>query len=244
MKKNERISKIIKYTLIFLVVATIEIYIYFFYKGYLMNYNTFVSRSINPDVNWINYIEYLIFQVFMGSAFGWITLIVLIFLLLLYSPSRFKRNVEKEKLLNLEDVSDEVFSKYNLDKDKLKKDLFNKYVDIIDNWVNENSYVLGEYVDKDLYNIYLEEKSISELNKKKTIEKNLSLDDIKIINIEEKDNKLVINVDLKIELYKYVINKNDKVLRGFKDRKIKEELLLSFIVNNNDYILCKKTKVK
>ena len=244
MKKNDKIFKIIKYTLILLVVATIGIYIYFFYKGYLMNYKIFVSRSINPNVNWINYIEYLIFQVFIGSAFGWITLIVLIFLLLLYSPSKFKKNVEKEKLLNLEDVSDEVFNKYNLDKDKLKKDLFNKYVDIIDNWVNENSYVLSEYIDKDLYNIYLEEKGISKLNNKKTIKKNLSLDDIKIISIEEKDNKLVINVDLKIELYKYVINKNDKVLRGFKDRKIKEELLLSFIVNNNNYILCKQTIVK
>ena len=244
MKKNERIFKIIKYTLIFLVISTTLYYIYLFYKGYLMNYSTFINKNINPNANFIKYIRYLFFQVFMGTSYGWITLIVLIILLLLYSPSRFKRNEEIEKINNLEDVSLEIFNKFNLDKDKLKKDLFNKYVDIIDNWVNENNYVLGKYLDNDLYNIYLEEISINKLNKKKTIENNLSLDDIKIINIGEKDNYLEISVNLKINLIKYIINNNEKVLQGFKDRKVKEELLLKFILKDNDYILSKRTIIR
>ena len=149
-------------------------------------------------------------------------------------PTRSKIEIRPIPPKIYHEVSDEVFEKYNINKDELKQMVFDKYVDIQNGWMNFDYDNLRNLLTDELYNSYKMQLEALSLKKQKNIMADYKLLDIKIVNIKNENN--IINVDayLKISMYDYVIDFEEKVVRGQKDQKVEVTYLITFVKTIKD----------
>ena len=174
-----------------------------------------------------------------GSGDGAIVVffVVIIFIIVLSAAStkktpRYYRQTSYVSSSNYgyDDIGDYIFEQYGLNKEELKKEFFNKFIDIQNAWMNFDYDSLSKLCTNELYNTYKSQLNVLKIKNGKNIMHSFKLLDCKITQISKVNNKLNFTVYMKISFYDYVINtKTCKVTRGKKYNAITNNYIMTFI---------------
>ena len=131
-------------------------------------------------------------------------------------------------------------------KKDISKELFNSYKDIQLAWMDSTLTILKDLVNKEIYNDY--KTKLDELNKnnQKNIMSSIELKSNKITNIKIDNNIETIECEMNVICYDYIVDNEDKVVKGKNDKKYNYLYRLTFERNikNNKYILIGKKLLK
>lgn len=140
---------------------------------------------------------------------------------------------------DFEDVSDSVFEEYGLNKEEVKEELYNLFVEIQSAWMNFDYDILSKLCTNELFNTYKSQLNVLKLKNEKNIMYDFELLNCKIIKINKVKNKLNFTVYMKIRFNDYVINtKTNKVIRGDKYQLITNNYLMTFVKGNKAINKC------
>ena len=140
----------------------------------------------------------------------------------------------------------EEISKYGIDVTELKKDIFQKFIDIHKALSDMDMKLLKKHLTDDLYKAYVIELNDLKKENKKIRNKDIELVNIKIYNVEEIYGVLHIDVYLNVRMVDLIVNIDDSVNNY---DKMDFEYELNFIKkldveeDSSDYLLSKKSCV-
>lgn len=135
------------------------------------------------------------------------------------------------------DISLEDLQKYLPGKtlEQVKKDVFARFVNIQDAWMNFDYDALRECCTDELYNTYVSQLETLKLKNGQNIMSDYQNLDMKITNITSENNVVSLTVYAEIRFHDYVINvKTNEVTRGSKDRLMTNHYLMTFVVKKGD----------
>jgi DNA-directed RNA polymerase subunit RPC12/RpoP len=125
---------------------------------------------------------------------------------------------------------------------EFKKKAFNIYKDIQTAWMNFDTKTIRKLTTDEIYNMYSSQLETLKLKGQKNIMTDITLDEVKIIDIKEQNNIITTSVYLRVKCYDYVIKEaTNEVVRGKDKEKIVIEYVLSFVksaINNNKEEKC------
>ena len=134
----------------------------------------------------------------------------------------------------------EIDKDMNINEFKMK--VFNIYRDIQTAWMNFDTETIRKLTTDEIYNMYSSQLETLKLKGQKNIMTDITLDEVKIINIKKQNNIITTSVYLRVKCYDYVIKEaTSEVVRGREKDKIVIEYVLSFVksaVNNNKEEIC------
>ena len=183
-----------------------------------------------------------------------ITAIIIITLILMIIKDDIKKEdkkIKKEEEKNNKYANIDtsiIYKEIDLSKIKdaniLKDNVFEMFKSILKALSNMDIKTLENLTSKTLYNTYLEKinklKKDGELN----IIKNVTLNDIRILDIKKKKNDYNIKFYININCYNYNVEKRKKrTTKGYDDRKINQEFLLYLDKIEDKCIISKIVKV-
>ena len=135
------------------------------------------------------------------------------------------------------DISLEGLQKYLPSKtlEQVKKDVFTRFVNIQDAWMNFDYDALREYCTDELYNTYVSQLETLKLKNGQNIMSDYQNLDMKITDITSENNVVSLTVYAEIRFHDYVINaKTNEVTRGSKDRLMTNHYLMTFVIKKGD----------
>lgn len=135
------------------------------------------------------------------------------------------------------DISLEDLQKYLPGKtlEQVKKDVFARFVNIQEAWMNFDYDALREYCTDELYNTYISQLETLKLKNGQNIMSDYQNLDMKITNITSENNVVSLTVYAEIRFHDYVINaKTNEVTRGSKDRLMTNHYLMTFVIKKGD----------
>jgi DNA-directed RNA polymerase subunit RPC12/RpoP len=176
--------------------------------------------------------------IFVSSNFIYtdivITFISGLIFLLIGSKNDSKELNEK---LKFNDISTEKLKEYEIEnKEELKKELFNKYIDIQEAWMNFDYDKLITLLSDSLFNMYKEQLEALKLKNKKNIMNDFEYIDSKIIDVTQENGILSLKLYLNVKMYDYIVNKNNKVIRGNKNKKVNVHYEIVFEKSINESV--------
>ena len=135
------------------------------------------------------------------------------------------------------DISLEDLQKYLPDKtlEQVKKDVFARFVNIQNAWMNFDYDALRECCTDELYNTYVSQLETLKLKNGQNIMSDYQNLDMKITNITSENNVVSLIVYAEIRFHDYVINmKTNEVIRGTKERLMTNHYLMTFVIKKSD----------
>ena len=147
---------------------------------------------------------------------------IITFIISIKQEKEPKKEKDKEKELDLTKLDP------NIDKIKLKEDIFNIYKDFQTARTKNKIVLLEKVLTNNLLPKYKEELKKLKENKEKLVITNILKKELKILSIEEKDNEKYLKVYLYVTEYDYKLDKNKKVIKGTDDSKYHAEFNITF----------------
>ena len=170
---------------------------------------------------------YILAALFYIIIFKIVTLII--------TRIKLKRTIKKveemDKCFNVETVNNEVFELY-------------KEVQIT--WMNFDLKNLKELVSKEMFDKYKEQlEKLKQVNQKNMMEK-IEFKSNKIVGVYIDNNNETIECEMKIDCFDYIIDNEEKVIKGKKDKynSYTYKLVVTKEVNKNKYTLIEKKILK
>ncbi len=144
-----------------------------------------------------------------------------------HNPTTYKATLSKYNDIDEERLK-ALLPEYDINI--LKQEIFKKFIQIQEAWMNFDYDSLKELCTDELYNTYVADLEILKIKNGKNIMENFEPIDIKITNIKEQDNVIVLTIVLNVEFYDYVIDSNTKkVTRGNNSIKVNNCYLMNFV---------------
>lgn len=183
-----------------------------------------------------------------------ITIVIIISLVLMTIKStikkeneRVKKQLESDSRYSNIDTSI-IYKEIDLSKikdaDMLKDNMFEMFKSILKAYSDMDNKSLKKFTGNSLYSFYLEKENKLKNNDETEIIKNIVLNDIRILDIKKKKDDYNIKFYLNINCYNYYVDsKKKRTIRGFDDRKIKQEYLVYLDKIDNKCIVSKVVKV-
>lgn len=187
-----------------------------------------------------------------GSSIGVIIMAVII-IIIIYSiinnknnrnrPGGGNRNITT-KSNNYQDTSIQKILSVDptLNIAAFKSKAFNIYKDIQTAWMNFDTDTIRNLTTDEIYNMYSSQLETLKLKKQKNIMSDITLEEVKIIDIRKENNIITTNVYLRVKCYDYVIKESTgETVRGKNNQKIVIEYVLSFVkssINNKTEEKC------
>lgn len=146
----------------------------------------------------------------------------------------FKESTKNKDFSTMEKTNvDKLINKYfNSDKEVIYKKAYKIFVDVQNSWMNFHLDEVKEYLSDELYNMYVSQLDTLKLKYEKNIMTDFKLNDIDIIEITEKNDKLNINIKLVVTLKDYIIDENNRIIRGDLNHYL-TTYILTFITSKN-----------
>lgn len=159
---------------------------------------------------------------------GIIIFIVAIIIVVVSISNRYRGNGNNVKSYGYVDLSDDKIREIDasIDKEKLKQEVFEIYKNVQESWMNFDFDNLRKYTTDELYNMYNSQLKVLKAKKQKNIMKDIVYKNAKVVDINIDNGIEKIIVYLNVEQYDYVVDTNDKVVRGVSNYK-----------NNVDYLI-------
>lgn len=181
-------------------------------------------------------------------------LLLIIFITIILNKASISIKKENQKIRKLEEKNlpnidtSIIYQEINLEKikdaDNIKQILYAMYKEIIKSYTASDSEKLRSLTSNNLYNNYMELIETLKKNGETEVIKNISLNDIRILDIKKTKTTCTIKFYLNINCYDYKIDKKSKVtMRGFDDRKINQELLIYLVKKEDKCVIDKIVKV-
>lgn len=117
----------------------------------------------------------------------------------------------------------------SLDKELLKEQTFHIYQDVQHAWMNFDYETLRKNLTDEIYNMYESQLKTLKIKNQKNIMKDIQLKKVDILSINIENNIEEIKVYLNVSQYDYVVDKDNKVLRGTDKYKNSVEYMITFV---------------
>ncbi|MBR5369702.1 MAG: TIM44-like domain-containing protein [Bacilli bacterium] len=192
----------------------------------------------------IGLIPTLIFSLFSFLTNLQLILYIFILLILIIPYIIVSKNILKKRLKNKILKVEELDKNFN--KENISKELFNIYKDIQIAWMDFNYKVLKDLLSKEIYEKY--EKQLEELKSKnqKNIMDNIEFKKNKITDIDIDNNIETIECEMSVTCIDYIIENDDKLIKGKKDKfcNYTYKLVFNKDLSTNKYTLIEKKIIK
>lgn len=130
----------------------------------------------------------------------------------------------------------------SLNSAEFKMKAFDIYRELQTAWMNFDTDTIRKLTTDEIYNMYSSQLETLKLKGQKNIMTNITLEEVKIIDIKKENNVITVNTYMRVKCYDYVIKEGtNDVVRGKSNQKIIIEYVLSFVkssVNNNTEEKC------
>lgn len=113
-----------------------------------------------------------------------------------------------------------------LDVDALKKQAFDIYKNVQEAWMNFDNDSLRGYVTDEMFNMYQSQLNVLRAKKQKNMMKDIVCNKVSVNSVSVSNGMETVVVYLNVSQYDYVVDKDEKVVRG--NDKVK---------NNVDYLI-------
>ena len=157
-----------------------------------------------------------------------ISIVVAIYILKLLGNNEVNKNYDTYLYADLSDKEIKKFFPEETSK-TLKEKFFKNYVEVQKAYSNFDNKKLRQYVTDELFNIYTTKLEVIKNKKTKKVLRDFKNNEIKISEIKEEDEIISVKVFLTVELYDYIINEQEIVIKGSDEEKITRNYELTFV---------------
>ena len=117
----------------------------------------------------------------------------------------------------------------DFDKEKFQNQVFTIYKDIQIAWMNFDYDTLRKNTTDELYNMYYSQLETLKIKNQKNIMDYFDLHDFEIISMEHDDKTISIKTRVMIECVDYIVDGNNRVVRGNQDAKNLYDYEMTFV---------------
>lgn len=139
-------------------------------------------------------------------------------------------------LKNPKEISAEKFNALinDMTMEEMRQKAYNIYEKIQYAWSNFDYDTLKKLTTDELYNMYLSQLQTLKIKAQQNVMKDITREEIKIINIKEENNIINFQAFVKVTCYDYIIDKkNNNVLRGTDKQKLELTYLIDYVKDKN-----------
>ena len=138
----------------------------------------------------------------------------------------------------------EIDEKFN--EEEFNQEVFNIYKEIQLDWMNFELDKVKDLISDEIFNDYKTKLDDLKSNKQKNIMDKIEYKSNKITDIKIDNNKEIIECELNVTCNDYIIDNEEKVVKGKKDKtnNYLYKLVFNKDLNNNKYILVSKKMLK
>ena len=127
---------------------------------------------------------------------------------------------------------------------KVLDEAYNIFIDVQKAWMNFDYDKMRELVTDELYNMYYNQLQTLSIKGEKNVMSNFQLINIELLSEKEENNKKYYKVDLTVSFYDYIVDSNDKIVRGNDNSLIIMHYILDYVKSNNEVDRCLKCGAK
>ena len=117
----------------------------------------------------------------------------------------------------------------NFDKNAFRIQVFDLYKNVEEAWMNFDYETLRKYTTDELYNLYHSQLVALQVKKQKNIMKDFMFKSFEIVGMERIENTIALKVRMTVECFDYVVDKENKVVRGTDKDKLVYDYEMTFI---------------
>lgn len=142
-----------------------------------------------------------------------------------------KRKTEKKQIIKSKDMDLDLISKIdpNLNLYEFKNEAFNIYKDVQEAWMNLDDGKIRTLTTDELYNMYSMQLDTLRVKNKKNIMKEINLVTASLTNLKIENNIETATVIMTVNCYDYIVDSQNKVVRGNDKNKIEITYELTYI---------------
>lgn len=142
-----------------------------------------------------------------------------------------KRKTEKKQIIKSKDMDLDLISKIdpNLNLYEFKNEAFNIYKDVQEAWMNLDDGKIRTLTTDELYNMYSMQLDTLKVKNEKNIMKEINLVTASLTNLKIENNIETATVIMTVNCYDYIVDSQNKVVRGNDKNKIEITYELTYI---------------
>lgn len=172
-----------------------------------------------------------------GNSSSGFVMFIIFFIIVIVVLNSLKSNKSNTKTyysappLNFNSVSEEEIKKIipDFNKQRFLNDAYQTYLNIQKAWSNFDTKTLRSMLTDELYNTYNSQLKVLKAKKQKNVMSDFVMESIDINSINLEGEKVTLTCILKVSFYDYVVDKEEKVVRGTNSRKIDVTYELTFV---------------
>lgn len=178
---------------------------------------------------------------YSGSSFTFLLVIICVILFIYFTRGNttgYKTSIRGSREALYREIEDDKILGMSLEE--FKALVFERYKDIQIAWMNFDYDTLRKLTTDEIYNSYKMQLDVLRMKKQKNIMKDFELKGVKVYKAENVNGMLNVSAYLNVEMYDYVTDENDKVVRGSSSKKINIEYEITFVKkeNTNEETIC------
>lgn len=142
-----------------------------------------------------------------------------------------KRKTEEKQIIKSKDMDLDLISKIdpNLNLYEFKNEVFNIYKDVQEAWMNLDDGKIRTLTTDELYNMYSMQLDTLRVKNEKNIMKEINLVTASLTNLKIENNIETATVIMTVNCYDYIVDSQNKVVRGNNKNKIEITYELTYI---------------
>ena len=142
-----------------------------------------------------------------------------------------KRKTEKKQIIKSKDMDLDLISKIdpNLNLYEFNNEAFNIYKDVQEAWMNLDDGKIRTLTTDELYNMYSMQLDTLRVKNEKNIMKEINLVTASLTNLKIENNIETATVIMTVNCYDYIVDSQNKVVRGNNKNKIEITYELTYI---------------
>ncbi len=137
-------------------------------------------------------------------------------------PRTFLNNLKPYDINKLKEILP------NFTEEEFKQEAYDIYQKIQIAWMNFDYDNMRKSVTDEMYNMYKSQLTTLSVKKQTNVMKDFNLLGFNIKGMEIKDNIVSLTVIMQVECYDYIVDKNNKVVRGTDKRKVIYNYAMTF----------------
>ena len=137
-------------------------------------------------------------------------------------PRTFLNNLKPYDINKLKEILP------NFTEEEFKQEAYDIYQKVQIAWMNFDYDNMRKSVTDEMYNMYKSQLTTLSVKKQTNIMKDFNLLGFNIRGMEIKDNIISLTVIMQVECYDYIVDKNNKVVRGTDKRKVIYNYAMTF----------------
>ena len=164
----------------------------------------------------------------VGSALIMFIIIIVVIFVISKNSNNSNAAIPPNLAITRPSVSDEILNKYGLNKSELLDESYELYKNVQIAWMNFDFDNLRKYLSDELFNTYKMQLNALKVKKQKNIMEDFTRRQMAITEVGENDGLITVTVELLVAQKDYVVDENNKVVKGINSRKMLVHYELTF----------------